>query len=123
MREGERAEEPGPDGALVIRTLARALVPAIAPLILEVPGGQAAQAVRAGADIRWVRDQMVHASIGETEGTYGHLVREHHERDVDALDVAFRAAMTPDDGGGTPEFLDSRGSAASHCVPPQRVSR
>ena len=39
MREGERAEEPGPDRALVMGTVARALVPAIAPLILEVPGG------------------------------------------------------------------------------------
>jgi integrase len=42
--------------------------------------------LEAGADIRWVRDQMGHASIGETEGTYGHLVREHHERNVDALE-------------------------------------
>jgi len=74
--------------------------------------------LEAGADIRWVRDQMGHASIGETEGTYGHLVREHHERDVDALEVAFRAAMAPDDDGGTGESLDSRRPAASHCVPP-----
>src|SRR2546425_1033127 len=62
---------------------------------------------------------MGHASIAETEGAYGHLVREHHERDVDALDVAFRAAMTPDDDdGGTRGSLDSRRPAASHCVPP-----
>jgi len=74
--------------------------------------------LEAGADIRWVRDQMGHASIGETEGTYGHLVREHHERDVDALEVAFRAAMVSDDDSGTPESLDSRRPAASHCVPP-----
>src|SRR5437899_10054736 len=40
--------------------------------------------LEAGADIRWVKDQMGHASIGETEGTYGHLVHERHERDVDA---------------------------------------
>src|SRR5438128_5187644 len=30
--------------------------------------------LEAGAEIRWVRDQMGHASIGETEGTYGNLV-------------------------------------------------
>ena len=59
-----------------------------------------------------------HASIGETEGTYGHLVREHHERDVDALDAAFRATMVSDDDSGTPESLNSRRPAASHCVPP-----
>src|SRR5947207_6497877 len=74
--------------------------------------------LEAGADIRWVRDQMGHASIGETEGTYGHLVREHHERDVDALEVAFRAAMAPDEYGGTGEPLDSPRPATSHCVPP-----
>ncbi len=33
-----------------------------------------------GADLRYVRDQMGHASIQETEGTYGHLDRERHER-------------------------------------------
>src|SRR5438067_63163 len=74
--------------------------------------------LEAGADIRWVRDQKGHASIGETEGTYGHLVREHHERDVDALDVAFQAAMAPGDNVGTRTSLDSRRPAASHCVPP-----
>jgi hypothetical protein len=36
-----------------------------------------------GADLRWVRDQLGHASIDETEGTYGHLERERHERRVD----------------------------------------
>jgi len=36
-----------------------------------------------GADIRWVRDQLGHASIEETEGTYGHLEPERHERRVD----------------------------------------
>jgi hypothetical protein len=32
---------------------------------------------------------MGHASIGETEGTYGHLVRERHGPDVDQLDASF----------------------------------
>jgi integrase len=36
-----------------------------------------------GADLRWVRDQLGHASIQQTEGTYGHLERERHERRVD----------------------------------------
>src|SRR5437867_328295 len=73
--------------------------------------------LEAGADIRWVRDQMGHASIGETEGTYGHLVREHHERDVDALDAALWPDAAPQDDGGTRESLGPRRPAASHCVP------
>jgi len=39
--------------------------------------------LEAGADLRWVRDQLGHASIEETEGTYGHLERERHEGRVD----------------------------------------
>jgi integrase len=74
--------------------------------------------LEAGADIRWVKDQMGHASIAETEGTYGHLVREHHERDVDALDVGFRSALGPDDDEEGREFQGPRRPAASHCVPP-----
>ncbi len=35
-----------------------------------------------GADLRYVRDQMGHASIEETERTYGHLEVERHERRV-----------------------------------------
>jgi len=35
-----------------------------------------------GADLRYVKDQMGHASIEETEGTYGHLEREKHEAGV-----------------------------------------
>jgi len=41
-----------------------------------------------GADRRWVKDQLGHASIEETEGTYGHLERERHERRMD-LDSVF----------------------------------
>jgi len=44
--------------------------------------------LEAGADLRWVKDQLGHASIEETEGTYGHLERERHERRVD-LDSIF----------------------------------
>jgi integrase len=36
-----------------------------------------------GADLRYVKDQLGHASIEETEGTYGHLERERHEQRVD----------------------------------------
>jgi integrase len=36
-----------------------------------------------GVDLRWVKDQMGHSSIEETEGTYGHLEAERHERRVD----------------------------------------
>jgi integrase len=36
-----------------------------------------------GADLRYVKDQMGHASIEETEGTYGHLEREKHEAGVE----------------------------------------
>ena len=39
--------------------------------------------LEAGADLRWVRDQLGHASIEETEGTYVHLERERHEGRVD----------------------------------------
>jgi integrase len=39
--------------------------------------------LEAGADLRWAKDQLGHASIDETEGTYGHLERERHERRVD----------------------------------------
>ena len=36
-----------------------------------------------GADLRYVKDQMGHASIEETEGTHGHLEVERHEQRVD----------------------------------------
>ena len=40
-----------------------------------------------GADLRYVKDQMGHASIDETEGTYGHLEHERHEQrvNIDAI--------------------------------------
>src|SRR5438093_10515922 len=74
--------------------------------------------LEAGADIRWVKDQMGHASIGETEGTYGHLVRERHERDVDHLDAVLWGVNSAGDGGGTLESDDAERPATSHCVPP-----
>ena len=61
-----------------------------------------------GADLRWVKDQLGHASIEETEGTYGHLERERHERRVD-LDSVFGAvharppASTLSDADGASE--------------------
>ncbi len=45
--------------------------------------------LEAGADLRWVKDQLGHASIEETEETYVHLERERHERRVD-LDSVLR---------------------------------
>jgi len=74
--------------------------------------------LEAGADIRWVKDQMGHASIGETEGTYGHLVRERHERDVDHLDAVLWGVNWAGDEGGTLESDDAERPATSHCVPP-----
>src|SRR2546425_6769910 len=35
------------------------------------------------ADLRYVKDQLGHASIEETEGTYGHLERRRHEAAAD----------------------------------------
>jgi hypothetical protein len=61
--------------------------------------------LEAGADLRWVKDQLGHASIEETEGTYGHLERERHEGRVN-LDAALGrvhsrppASTLPDAGG------------------------
>jgi len=56
---------------------------------------------------------MGHASIAE-KGTYRHLVRERHERDVDALDVAFRAALRTDDDEEPRELQGPRRPTASH---------
>jgi len=74
--------------------------------------------LEAGADLRWVKDQMGHASIAETEGTYGHLVRERHERHVEALDAALGSVSEPEEADGTRESFDSRRPAASPYVPP-----
>jgi len=49
--------------------------------------------LEAGADLRWVKDQLGHASIEETEGTYGHLERERHEQRVD-LDVVLGGVLS-----------------------------
>jgi integrase len=45
-----------------------------------------------GADLRYVKDQMGHASIEETEGTYGHLAPERHEPRVALLDAYLGSA-------------------------------
>jgi integrase len=39
-----------------------------------------------GADIRWVKRQLGHASIGQTADTYGHVAPEKHEHVVESLD-------------------------------------
>jgi hypothetical protein len=56
---------------------------------------------------------MGHASIGETAGTCGHLVRERPERDVDHLDAVLGAVSSTGESGGTPEPEDSERPAAS----------
>jgi len=62
--------------------------------------------LEAGADLRWVKDQLGHASIEETEGTYGHLERERHERRVD-LDAVL-GGVQPRPPAST--FLDAGGA-------------
>jgi integrase len=39
-----------------------------------------------GADLRWVQQQLGHASIGQTADTYGHVQPERHESAVSGLD-------------------------------------
>jgi integrase len=39
-----------------------------------------------GADLRWTQQQLGHASIEETAGTYGHVQPDCHESIVNALD-------------------------------------
>ena len=66
--------------------------------------------LEAGADLRWVKDQLGHASIEETEGTYGHLERERHERRVD-LDVML-GGVQPRPPAST--LLDAGGAIEGH---------
>jgi integrase len=42
--------------------------------------------LEAGADIRWVQQQMGHASIRQTADTYGHVQPSRHEAPVEGLD-------------------------------------
>ena len=39
-----------------------------------------------GADLRWVQQQMGHASIGQTADTYGHVQPDRHEAAAAGLD-------------------------------------
>jgi integrase len=39
-----------------------------------------------GADLRWVQQQLGHASIAQTADTYGHVQPDRHEAAVIALD-------------------------------------
>jgi integrase len=39
-----------------------------------------------GADLRWVQQQLGHASIAQTADTYGHVQPDRHEAAVNALD-------------------------------------
>ena len=42
--------------------------------------------LEAGADIRWVQEQMGHASIAQTVDTYGHLQPDRHAQSAGRLD-------------------------------------
>ena len=66
--------------------------------------------LEAGADLRWVKDQLGHASIDETEGTYGHLERERHERrvDLDAVLGIGSGASTGVHGSGAGAALEGQ---------------
>jgi integrase-like protein len=39
-----------------------------------------------GADLRWVQEQMGHASVQQTADTYGHRLPDRHRAAADALD-------------------------------------
>jgi len=39
-----------------------------------------------GTDLRWVQQQLGHATIAQTADTYGHLQPTRHEAAVDGLD-------------------------------------
>jgi integrase len=62
-----------------------------------------------GADLGYVKDQLGHASIVETEGTYGHLVRTRHEARVDLSSyfVAGRQSASTGPRGSAPEACPS----------------
>ncbi len=47
-----------------------------------------------GADLRWVQQQMGHATIGRTADTYGHVQPERHEAAIEGLDRYMRQAAT-----------------------------
>jgi integrase-like protein len=72
--------------------------------------------LQAGADIHWVKDQLGHASTEETEGTYGHLVRENHERHVEALDLVLWPRTAAENSGEPEESRDSPRPTASPYV-------
>jgi len=42
--------------------------------------------LEAGTDLRWVQDQLGHATIAQTADTYGHVQPDHHEAAVNGLD-------------------------------------
>jgi integrase len=64
-----------------------------------------------GADLRYVKDQLGHSSIEETEGTYGHLERERHEQRVD-LD----RALSPRSAASTGVHESDAGDAVEDQV-------
>ena len=57
-----------------------------------------------GADLRWVRDQMGHASISMTADTYGHLIPERHDKAAAQIDRFVH-------GGAVTAGRDSAGSS------------
>jgi integrase len=63
-----------------------------------------------GADIRWVQEQMGHASIEQTAGTYGHCQPDRHEAPVDAD----RYLGLPTGGSGEGASAEKRHPATRH---------
>jgi integrase len=51
-----------------------------------------------GPDLRWVQEQMGHASIQQTADTYGHLLPDRHQMAVGAFD-RFLGGISATEGG------------------------
>lgn len=47
--------------------------------------------LEAGTDLRWVQNQLGHATIAQTADTYGHAQPDRHEAAVNGLDQYLKA--------------------------------
>jgi Phage integrase family len=66
-----------------------------------------------GADLRWVSQQMGHASLKQTADTYGHLIVDRHEATTGAIDQFL--GVPAREGNGSP-------SARQSATPAQLMS-
>jgi integrase len=57
-----------------------------------------------GADLRWVQQQLGHATIGQTADTYGHVQPERHEAAAAGLDRYLTAAVAPERHQAPPQL-------------------